>query len=38
MAAGVTIAPTINQIEINPFLYRKETIAYFESQGCVCRP
>jgi len=33
MAAGATVTPAINQIEINPFLYRKDTIAFFESQG-----
>mmetsp|Transcript_23155 Transcript_23155/g.70937 ORF Transcript_23155/g.70937 Transcript_23155/m.70937 type:complete len:324 (-) Transcript_23155:508-1479(-) len=32
--AGITVMPAINQIEINPFLYRKETIAFFESVGC----
>ena len=33
LANGCTVVPAINQIEINPFLYRKETIAYFESKG-----
>jgi len=33
MASGATVTPVINQIEINPFLYRKKTIAFFESQG-----
>ncbi len=33
MASGATVVPTINQIEINPFLYRKNTIEYFESKG-----
>ena len=28
-----SIKPSINQIEINPFLYRKNTIAFFESKG-----
>ena len=28
-----SIKPTINQIEINPFLYRKNTITFFESEG-----
>merc|ERR1712039_91118 len=28
-----SISPVINQIEINPFLYRRRTIAFFESQG-----
>jgi len=29
----VTIKPTINQIEVNPFLYRKKTIDYFQKEG-----
>ena len=33
--AGVTQAPLVNQIEINPFLYRKNTISKFESEGVV---
>ncbi|EOD35384.1 hypothetical protein EMIHUDRAFT_55553, partial [Emiliania huxleyi CCMP1516] len=33
MASGATVTPSINQIEINPFLYRKKTIAAFESRG-----
>ena len=28
-----SIKPSINQIEINPFLYRKNTITFFESEG-----
>lgn len=32
---GVTIKPAVNQIEINPFLYRKNTIDYFQSEGVV---
>jgi len=28
-----TVPPAINQIEINPFLYRKNTIQFFEEQG-----
>eukprot|EP00929_Paragymnodinium_shiwhaense_P054484 TRINITY_DN2730_c1_g1_i3.p1 TRINITY_DN2730_c1_g1~~TRINITY_DN2730_c1_g1_i3.p1 ORF type:complete len:404 (-),score=87.02 TRINITY_DN2730_c1_g1_i3:47-1258(-) len=28
-----TVAPVINQIEINPFLYRRNTISFFEGQG-----
>jgi len=28
-----SVPPVINQIEINPFLYRKKTIAFFESKG-----
>jgi len=31
----VTIKPTINQIEVNPFLYRKKTIDYFQKEGVV---
>jgi len=33
--AGITSKPAVNQIEINPFLYRKNTINYFESEGVV---
>ena len=33
--AGIKSKPAVNQIEINPFLYRKNTIAYFESEGVV---
>jgi len=33
MASGATVTPAINQIEINPFLYRKQTIDFFESKG-----
>lgn len=29
----ITIKPTINQIEVNPFLYRKQTIDYFQKEG-----
>lgn len=29
----VTVQPTINQIEINPFLYRRNTVAFFEHAG-----
>ena len=29
------VKPTINQIEINPFLYRKDTIDFFTSEGVV---
>lgn len=32
---SITIKPAVNQIEINPFLYRKNTIAYFQSEGVV---
>lgn len=31
----ITIKPTVNQIEINPFLYRKNTISYFRNEGVV---
>lgn len=27
--------PAVNQIEINPFLYRRNTIDYFQSEGVV---
>ena len=33
LMASATVTPAINQIEINPFLYRKNTIGFFESQG-----
>jgi diketogulonate reductase-like aldo/keto reductase len=33
--AGITIKPAVNQIEINPFLYRKNTISYFQDEGVV---
>jgi diketogulonate reductase-like aldo/keto reductase len=33
--AGITTKPVVNQIEINPFLYRKNTIEYFRSEGVV---
>lgn len=32
---GVTSKPTVNQIEINPFLYRKNTIEFFKGEGVV---
>ena len=32
---GITLKPTVNQIEINPFLYRKNTIDYFRGEGVV---
>lgn len=32
---GITSKPVVNQIEINPFLYRKNTIDYFQSEGVV---
>jgi len=33
--AGVEQLPVVNQIEINPFLYRKNTIAKFTEEGVV---
>ena len=33
--AGVRQLPLVNQIEINPFLYRKDTISKFVSEGVV---
>lgn len=33
MDDGVDIKPSVNQIEINPFLYRKNTIDFFRSEG-----
>ena len=30
---GATLTPAVNQIEINPFLYRKRTIDFFQSRG-----
>ena len=33
MASGATVTPAVNQIEINPFLYRRKTIAFFEAHG-----
>ena len=37
LSAGVTgdDRPAVNQIEINPFIYRKNTIDYFKSEGVV---
>jgi len=29
----VTVKPTVNQIEVNPLLYRKRTLSYFQEQG-----
>lgn len=29
----ITIKPAVNQIEINPFLYRKNTINFFQKEG-----
>ena len=33
--AGIESPPLVNQIEINPFLYRKNTIAKFRKEGTV---
>lgn len=33
--SGIKIKPFVNQIEINPFLYRKNTIAFFNKEGIV---
>ena len=37
LSAGISSEdkPVVNQIEINPFLYRKKTIDYFQSEGVV---
>jgi diketogulonate reductase-like aldo/keto reductase len=32
---GISIKPAVNQIEINPFLYRKNTIDFFQNEGVV---
>lgn len=31
--SGISVIPAVNQIEINPFLYRKRTIQYFRDHG-----
>jgi len=31
--AGIKIKPAVNQIEINPFLYRKNTLEFFKNEG-----
>jgi len=31
----VTVQPSVNQIEVNPFLYRKNTIGFFQKEGVV---
>ena len=31
--AGMEIKPSVNQIEINPFLFRKNTIDFFQKEG-----
>lgn len=33
--AGMRVKPVVNQIEINPFLYRKNTVEYFQSEGII---
>ena len=33
MESGASITPSINQIEINPFLFRKDTIDFFSKAG-----
>lgn len=33
--AGISSLPLVNQIEINPFLYRKNTISKFQKEGVV---
>lgn len=35
LEGGITMKPSVNQIEINPFLYRKNTISYFQDEGVV---
>jgi diketogulonate reductase-like aldo/keto reductase len=35
MENGVKVKPAVNQIEINPFLYRKNTIEFFKREGVV---
>ena len=35
MATNPAVPPSVNQIEINPFLYRKKTIEYFRGKGVV---
>mmetsp|Transcript_83691 Transcript_83691/g.223848 ORF Transcript_83691/g.223848 Transcript_83691/m.223848 type:complete len:313 (-) Transcript_83691:8-946(-) len=35
MQSGVKYPPVVNQIEINPFLHRQQTIRFFEEQGVV---
>merc|ERR1711978_535810 len=30
---NTTVKPVTNQIEVNPFLYRKKTIEYFQKEG-----
>jgi len=33
MSAGVELPPVVNQIEVNPFLYRSKTIDFFKEKG-----
>jgi diketogulonate reductase-like aldo/keto reductase len=33
--AGIASRPAVNQIEINPFLYRRNTVDYFRGEGVV---
>jgi len=33
--SGIEILPAVNQIEINPFLYRKNTLDFFAKEGVV---
>jgi diketogulonate reductase-like aldo/keto reductase len=32
-AEGITVRPLINQIEVSPFMYRPQTIRYFQERG-----
>ena len=33
LAAACNVQPQVNQIEVNPFLYRRETLAFFAAEG-----
>eukprot|EP00934_Nitzschia_sp_Nitz4_P001405 Nitzschia sp. Nitz4//scaffold12_size214221//78391//81058//NITZ4_001496-RA/size214221-augustus-gene-0.6-mRNA-1//1//CDS//3329535008//1405//frame0 len=33
MAAGISIQPVANQLEISPYMYRPETISFFQDRG-----
>eukprot|EP00616_Rhizochromulina_sp_CCMP1243_P001386 CAMPEP_0118961674 /NCGR_PEP_ID=MMETSP1173-20130426/281_1 /TAXON_ID=1034831 /ORGANISM="Rhizochromulina marina cf, Strain CCMP1243" /LENGTH=298 /DNA_ID=CAMNT_0006909859 /DNA_START=72 /DNA_END=968 /DNA_ORIENTATION=+ len=33
VASGITLAPLVNQIEVNPFLYRRDAIDFFQDKG-----
>lgn len=35
MQAGITVAPVVNQLEVNPFLYREKTLRYFQDKNIV---